>query len=95
VTIFCFYTATIVGTSRIPSLVPLVLGLWLFSSNFLWGHLDEASLIAWKVIEYMDNNLVDLMSSKITRNDILELLYIYLASLTARGITVLLFYPLL
>lgn len=100
VTIFCFYMATLgEGTSRIPSLV-----LRLLSRSFLLGHPDESSLRAWEVTEYMANNLifllsgvmvVDLMSSKITRHDILDLLHSYLASLTARGITVLLFYPLL
>merc|ERR1719383_1515011 len=102
---FCFYTATVVGTSGILSLIPLALGLRLFSRNFLWGDLDEASVILWEVLEYMVNTftfllsgvimVVDLWSSDITREDVLDLLYIYLASLAARVIAVLLFYPLL
>jgi len=102
---FCFYTATIVGTSGILSLVPLALGMRLFSRHFLWGDLDEASVILWEVLEYMVNTftfllsgvimVVDLWSSDITREDVLDLLYIYLASLAARVIAVLLFYPLL
>jgi NhaP-type Na+/H+ or K+/H+ antiporter len=102
---FCFYTATIVGTSGILSLVPLSLGMRLFSRNFLWGALDEASVISWEVLEYMVNSftfllsgvimVVDLWSSGIDGSDVLDLLYIYLASLAARAITVLLFYPLL
>ena len=102
---FCFYTATIVGTSGILSLVPLSLGMRLFSRNFLWGSLDEASVISWEVLEYMVNSftfllsgvimVVDLWSSDINGSDFLDLLYIYLASLAARAVTVLLFYPLL
>ena len=43
VPVFCCYTAVGVGTSGIFSLFLLALGLWLFSSNFLWGHIDDAS----------------------------------------------------
>eukprot|EP00931_Biecheleriopsis_adriatica_P007107 TRINITY_DN108421_c0_g1_i1.p1 TRINITY_DN108421_c0_g1~~TRINITY_DN108421_c0_g1_i1.p1 ORF type:complete len:715 (-),score=130.41 TRINITY_DN108421_c0_g1_i1:20-1843(-) len=101
----CFYAATLVDTSGILSLIPLSLGLRLFSRNFLWGELDEASHTVWELIEFMANTfvflisgvimVVDLMSSKITGADVLDLLYIYLASLAVRGVTVLAFYPLL
>merc|ERR1712136_323902 len=33
---FCYYTAVLVGTSGILSLILLALGLRLFSNNFLW-----------------------------------------------------------
>jgi len=101
----CFYSATLIDTSGILALIPLSLGLRLFSRNFLWGHLDEASHTVWELIEFMANTFVfvisgvimvtDLMSSKINGEDVRDLVYIYLASLVARGITVLVFYPLL
>jgi len=101
----CFYSATLIDTSGILALIPLSLGLSLFSRNFIWGHLEEASHTVWELIEFMTNTFVfvisgvimvtDVMSSKITGSDVLDLVYIYLASLAARGITVLVFYPLL
>jgi len=101
----CFYSATLIDTSGILALIPLSLGLSLFSRNFIWGHLEEASHTVWELIEFMANTfvflisgvimVVDVMSSKITSSDVLDLVYIYLANLAARGITVLVFYPLL
>merc|ERR1719210_604478 len=95
----CFYAATLVGTSGLLALVPLSLGLRLFSRNFLQGHLDEASHTVWELIEFMVNTFVFLisgvimviivLSADITGADLLDLIYIYLASLATRGITVL------
>jgi NhaP-type Na+/H+ or K+/H+ antiporter len=102
---FCYYTAVLVGTSGILSLILLALGLRLFSNNFLWGHIDEASRSVWELIEYMVNTftfllsgvimVVNLWNSDITGEDVLHLLWIYLFSLAARAFTILVFYPLL
>jgi NhaP-type Na+/H+ or K+/H+ antiporter len=102
---FCYYTAVLLGTSGILSLVPFALGLRLFSNNFLWGHIDEASLAVWELIEYMVNTftfvlsgvymVVNLWSSDIDGNDVLDLLYVYLISLAARAFTILFFFPVL
>ena len=102
---FCYYTAMLLGNSGILSLVPFALGLRLFSNNFLWGHIDGASLAVWELIEYMVNTftfllsgvimVVNLWNSDITGEDVLHLLWIYLLSLAARAFTILVFYPLL
>ena len=102
---FCYYTAVLVGTSGILSLILLALGLRLFSNNFLWGHIDEASRAVWELIEYMVNTftfvlsgvymVVNLWSSDIDGNDVLDLLYVYLISLAARAFTILFFFPVL
>jgi len=101
----CFYVATLVGTSGLLALVPLSLGLRLFSRSFLWGHLEEASQSAWELLEFMANTFVFLISgvimvisvfsSSLTGADLLDLIYIYLATLATRGITILAFYPVL